>query len=173
MCTFVMAEPVQRVDSTEFAACVMKLVLCLDLCHTLVINKDSKFLGVFKDVCNLLHMNCHVLSGGNHDPMIVERINRYLSRGLKVLANERGTIHVATEAILLLIYPWNLAPIPGTDISRSLVAVGPQFSFPIDFSAAKHLKLMSSPANAVSFSRDQATLLTASREIGKVLLDEH
>ena len=65
------------------------------------------------------------------------------------------------EAILLLLYAWNSAPIPGTDISRCLVALGREFHFPIDFSADKHLALTSTPASVTSYSRDLATRLSA------------
>jgi hypothetical protein len=56
--------------------------------------------------------------------MLVERVNRYLNKGLKIMTNERDSVRVAMEAILLFLYAWNSAPIPGTDISRCLVALG-------------------------------------------------
>ena len=65
-----------------------------------------------------------MLSGGNHNPMLVERVNRYLKMGLKVMTNERDSVCFAMEAILLLLYAWNSAPIPGTDLSQSFVALG-------------------------------------------------
>ena len=49
--------------------------------------------------------------------MLVERVNHYLYKGLKIMTNERDSIRVALEAILLLIYAWNSCPVPGTDIS--------------------------------------------------------
>ena len=58
---------------------------------------------------------------------------------------------------------WNLAPIPGTDLSRSLVAVGHDFSFPVVFLASKHFELTSSPESIKSFARTQAELLSASQ----------
>ena len=68
--------------------------------------------------------------------MLVERLNRYLNEGLRIMTNERDSTRVALEAILLLIYAWNSSPVPGTDISRrSMVAVGREFAFPINFSS--------------------------------------
>jgi hypothetical protein len=64
--------------------------------------------------------------------MLVERINCYLNKGLKIMTNERDSVCIALEAILLLIYAWNSCPVPGTDISRSPIAVGREFAFPID-----------------------------------------
>ncbi len=50
------------------------------------------------------------------------------------MTNECNSVHIALEAILLLLYAWNSCPIPGTDISRSLlVAIGREVAFPIGF----------------------------------------
>ncbi len=105
--------------------------------------------------------------------MIVERVNRYLTKGLKIMTNERDSVRIALEAILLLLYAWNSCPIPGTDISRSLVAVGREFAFPIDYSTNKHWELTSSPTSVESYSRDLATRLSALREVAHLLVNEH
>jgi hypothetical protein len=173
MTSFAILEPVKSKDAKGFAAALMRVLLRFGLCHTLVLDKASAFFGVFREVVELLQLNHHVLSGENHDGMLVERINRYLNKGLKVMTNERDSVRVATEALLLLIYAWNSAPIPGTDLPRSLVVCGRVFQFPIDISAAKHLDLTSSPAAVESYAKDQAMLLSASRDIARVLLDEH
>jgi hypothetical protein len=131
-------EPVANPSATMFASAIMKIQLRYGFCHTLVLDKDSKFFGVCHEALDLLQINCHVLSGGNHNPMLVERVNWYINKGLKIMTNERGSIRVALEANLLLIYAWNSCSIPGTDILRSLVAVGRKFAFPIDYSAGKH-----------------------------------
>jgi hypothetical protein len=65
--------------------------------------------------------------GYNHNLMMVECINCYLNKGLKIMANEQGTNRIAMEAILLLPYAWNSAPIPGTNLSRCFVALGQEF----------------------------------------------
>ena len=92
--------------------------------------------------------------------MIVERLNRYLNAGLRIMTNEHDSVRIALEAILLLIYAWNSCPVPETDIYRSLVAVG-RFAFPIDFSAGKNAKLISSPSSVANYSRELATWLDA------------
>ena len=71
--------------------------------------------------------------------MLVERICRYFNKGLTIMCNERDTVQVALESLLLLLYVWNSCPVLGTDISRtSLVAVGREFAFPIDYLSGKH-----------------------------------
>jgi hypothetical protein len=112
MCTFAAVEPVSNASAKTFASAIMKIIFRYGLSHTVVLDKDSKFLGVCRESLDLLHINCHILSGGNHNPMLVERVNRYLNKGLKIMTNEHDSIRVALEAILLLIYAWNSCPVP-------------------------------------------------------------
>ena len=172
MCTFAAVEPVSNASAKTFASAIMKIMLRYCLSHTVVLDKDSKFLGVCRESLDLLHINCHILSGGNHNPMLVERVNRYLNKGLKIMTNERDSIRVALEAILLLIYAWNSCPVPGTDISRSLVAVVREFQFPIDFSSGKAAALSSMPGSVESYSRLLAERLGACHEVALLLVCE-
>ena len=105
--------------------------------------------------------------------MLIECINRYLNKCLRIFCNEHNSIRVALEDILMLLYAWNLAPIAWTDLSHSIVAVGREFSFPIDFPASKHLELTSSPESVQSYTKTQAEFVNASRDIEKVFLKEH
>ncbi len=81
MCGFACMEPITRAFATTFASAIMKILLHYGFCHTIVLDKDSKFFGVCCKAINLLKINCHVLSGANHNLMIVERINWYLTNG--------------------------------------------------------------------------------------------
>jgi hypothetical protein len=148
--------PVGNPSATKFASVIMKIQLRYGFCHTLVLDKDSKFFGVCREALDLLQVSCHVLSGGNHNPMLVERVYGYINKCLKIMTNDRELIQVALEAILLLIYAWNSCSIPGTDISRSLVAVGCEFAFPIDYLAGKHWELVSSPSTVRTYSKNLA-----------------
>ncbi len=172
MTSFSIMEPVKHATSTTFASALMKIQLQFSLCHSIILNKDTKFLGTFKDACGLLQLNRHVLLGNNHNPMIVKCIICYLNQCLKITANERGTVWIAMEAILLLLYTWSSAPIPGTDLSRCFVALGREFQFLIDFSTNKHWELTSTLASVQSYARDLATQFTASRKIAKNLVKE-
>jgi hypothetical protein len=173
MCTFAAMEPVTNPLATTFASAIMKIILRYGFCHTVVLDKDSKFFGVCDESLDLLKINCHILSDGNHDPMLVERLNCYLNKGLKIMVNERNSPQIALEALLLLIYAWNSCPVPGTDISHSLVAVGCKFQFPIKFSSGKHIELMSAPGTVVSYSRELASRLGACHQIATILVEEH
>ena len=172
MCSFACMEPITRVLATTFASAIMKILLRYGFCHMVVLDKDSKFFGVCREAIDLLKINCHVLSSANHSPMIIERVNRYLTKGLKIMYNERDSVRVALEAILLLLYEWNSCPVPGTNISRSLVAVGREFTFLIDFSSGKHWELTSSPSTVVSYSKELATRLATCRQVAELLVRE-
>ena len=88
-----MEETVQHANLTTFVSGIMKIQLQFGFCHTIVLNKDSKFFGAFKEAVD----NRHILSGGNHNPMLVERVNGYLNKGLKIMTNKRDSVRVADE----------------------------------------------------------------------------
>jgi hypothetical protein len=173
MTAFSICEPTPEQNAATFAAALMRIWLRFGFSHTLVVDKDSKFLGVFAETARLLSINIHVLSGGNHNPMIVERVNRFLNASLTIFCNERGTNRVAEEGILMALYAWNSAPVVGTDVSRSLIVVGREFQFPIDFSADHHSILTSTPIGVTNFAKDQATLLSCCRKIAQELISHH
>ena len=115
----------------------------------------------------------HVLSGENHNPVIVERINRQLNNYLTIFCNERGTNRAALEGILMTLYGWNSAPVICTNISCSLLITGREFQFPIDFSTEQHQSLTSTPLKVNGFAADQARLLSCGRELAKHLIHTH
>ena len=98
MCTFGALEPISGANATAFASAIMKIQLRFGFCHTIVVGKDSKFFGVFKQSLDLLKINTHVISGDNHNAMIVERLCRYFNKGLRIMTNECGTVLVALES---------------------------------------------------------------------------
>ena len=144
MCTFAVGEPVSKLSSTTFAQALMSIMLRFGFAHTVVLDKDSKFLSVFKEMCQLLTLNTHTISAGNHGAMLVEHVNEYLNRGLKIFKGERGTPAISREAVLMLLYAWNACPVPLTDITRSMIVTGREFAFPIDFSHEKAVELTGS-----------------------------
>jgi hypothetical protein len=105
--------------------------------------------------------------------MMVEHVNRCLTKSLKIMTNERDSDRIALKAILLLLYAWKSCPIPSTGISWSLVAVSREFAFPIDYSTNKHWELTSSPISVESYSKDLTTRLSALRKVAQLLFHEH
>jgi hypothetical protein len=170
MCGFACMEPITSALATTFSSAIMKVLLRYGFCHTIVLNKDSKFFGVCRKTIDLLQINCLIPSSANHNSMIDKRVNQYFNKGLKIMYNERDSVRVALEAILLLLYAWNSCPVPDIDISCSLIAVGREFAFPIDFSSGKHWELTSSPSTVISYSKKLATRLAACCLVAKLLV---
>jgi hypothetical protein len=138
MCSFGILEPVTGATAFTFASAIMKMQLCVGFCHAIVLDKDSKFFSVCMESLDLLNINCHVLSGDNHNPMLVKQLCRYLNKGLRIMTNECNSVRVALEALLLLLYAWNSCPSSGSDISCSLMAIGRELAFTMDFSTGMH-----------------------------------
>jgi hypothetical protein len=172
ICSFACMEPVSKPSSTTFASAIMGILLRYSFCHTAVLDKDNKFFGICCKALDLLKINCHVLLGSNHNPMLVEHLNRYLNKGLYIMCNERDSVWVALKAILLLLYAWNSCPVPGADIARNLAAVGREFAFPIDFLSGKHCELTSSASTVVSYLKDLAAQLSACCLVAELLVEE-
>ena len=100
-------------------------------------------------------------------------INCFLNSSLTIFCNERRTNKVALEGMITALYAWNSAPVVGTDISRSLLVVGREFQFPIDFSANMHHVLTSNPVKVNSFTSDHARILSYYREVARKLIHHH
>ena len=165
-------EPVVNANATLYASTIMKTILFFGFCHTCVLDKDRKFFGVCREALDLLQINPHVLSSGSHNPMLVERLNWYLNKGLWIMTNESNSNRIALEAILLLVYAWKLCPVPGTDILHCMVALWHKFSFPIDFSMGKHAELYSAPGTVDSDSKQLPTCLSCCQAVAELLVKE-
>ena len=152
MRTFAVAEPVPESNSTTYAQTLSMIMLRFGLAHTILIDKNSKFYAVFAQSCLLLFLNVQTVISENHDAIIVERVNRYLNKCLKIFNHGRGTPAVSREAISLLIYAWNSCLVPLTDITRSMIVCGRDFFFPIEFSHETAVKLTSSKQWVDTFS---------------------
>ena len=127
------------------------IMLRFGLARTIVLDKDSNFYAVFAQSCLLLDLNVHTVSSDNHDAIIVERVNRYLNKGLKIFTQERGTPAVSREAILLLIYAWNSCPVPLTYIKRSMIVCGRDFPSQLTSHTKQQLSLQVQSNGSIHF----------------------
>ena len=160
MCTFSAMELVANANVTTYASVMTKIHLRVGFCHTVILDKERKLFGVCPEALGLLKINCHTLSGSNHNSMLVEQLNWNFNDGLKIMANEHNSSHVTLEAnILLLIYAWNLCPVPSTGISHSMVVLGCEFIFPINFLTGKQAELYLLPNTVESYLGNLATCL--------------
>jgi hypothetical protein len=92
MSSFACMESITNASAATFASAIMKMLLQYGFCHTAVLDKNSKFFGVYSEALDLLKINQHVLSGANHNPMLIKRVNCYLTKGLKIMCNECDSV---------------------------------------------------------------------------------
>ena len=130
---FIVCHPVSNTTSDDLARVFMEEVLLkVGLCGLVVVDAASAFLSNFKDMCDALGLRFHQAARGNHKAVSVERFFRYLNKAVAIAANDRNTNQVFVETAHCAAYAWNSSCIDGTDIVRSVVAVGREFKFPLD-----------------------------------------
>ena len=83
-------------------------------------------------MCSILGIKFHAAARGNHKAVSVERFFRFLNKLLTIHANDRATNQVFIETSECAAYAWNSSAIDGTDIIRSVAALGREFKFPLD-----------------------------------------
>eukprot|EP00956_Cyclotella_meneghiniana_P009859 scaffold13641_cov42-Cyclotella_meneghiniana.AAC.3 len=126
MTGFACIEGLNESNSASFAAAIMRIMLRYGMAHTLILDKDSKFYGTFKETGQLMKIKTHTISPANHDAMLVKRLNRYYNKALKIFVSKHNRdSRVGHEGLFLANYAWNCLPVPGTDISRCLMVTGP------------------------------------------------
>jgi hypothetical protein len=98
---------------------------------------------------------------------------RYLNKATTISTNDRDTNQVFIETVHCATYAWNSSTIDGTDITRSVAAIGRPFAFPLDIT----LSTTPSPsygnvANLHSFIRLAQRNSTFATEILKIITEE-
>jgi hypothetical protein len=101
-----------------------------------IVDADSLFAGVFKQLFQLLRIPVDAVSPENHKAIRNERFHRYLNKVQRINTADVDSLFRWKQGVLFSLYAWNAAPIDGTDLPRSLVAVGRNFPFPIDLTNA-------------------------------------
>jgi hypothetical protein len=172
MTGFSALEPIKDMNSSSFKF-IYVILLCYGLSHCVVTDPDSKFKGEFKKAFATLGIYHHMDARGKHNGIIVERFNRFLNSGLRVFNNDRASNRVFIEGAQTLLYWWNSCPVLGTDLSRSLLVVGREFRFPIDFEANKQVSYVESETDVKLFADNLTDVLLKSREIYTILISEH
>ena len=128
-----LANPTAETLSTLF---MKSFPLKVGLCGLVVVDDDSKFKSHFVTMCRTLNIRHHCIAKRNHQALSVERFFRVLNKTVTIAANDRKVppSHVFIETAQCTAYAWNSSPIDGTDILRSVAALGREFKFPFDLS---------------------------------------
>ena len=117
-------------------------------------------------------MNLHVTSGGNHNTIMVETFNALSNKVLRIFCSERDTTICFVKGAQILAYAWNLVTRAEIDMSRSLVVVGREFQFLIDF-IENYINMDITSLNKNQYAMDLKHRLTKCREVYKVLIAEY
>ena len=102
MTGFAIIEELTELNSVAFTKVAMKVLLQQGICHTFIVDKDSKFRSLFEKVIGTtLKINVYPTSGGNHDAIMVERFNAFLNKSLRIFCSERDTTLAFVEGAQL------------------------------------------------------------------------
>ena len=130
---FVIGVSVTTITADQLAVDFFQNVLLkVGLCGMVVVDAGSTFAGVFQDMCSILGIRYHQAARGNHKAVSVERFFRYLNKAVTIATNDRN-LRATMPSVSIAIYAWNACPIDGTEIVRSVPAIGREFKFPIDY----------------------------------------
>ena len=150
MIQFVVVVPVPDENSATLASYFMQYVLIkFGLCHLVVLNDCTSFKRYFIAMCQALNINYDILAKRNHKGLSVEHFYHFLNKSVTIAAEERGTANIFVPAGITAGYAWNSVPIDGTDILRSIPAIGRKLKFPLDINLNAMSKLVQNNANAV------------------------
>jgi hypothetical protein len=56
-----------------------------------VVDEGKEFCSLFRQMCSLLWIRCHVVTKRNHKAVGVERYHHFLNHSQRIYAEERGT----------------------------------------------------------------------------------
>jgi hypothetical protein len=130
---FILSQSISDVSAVGLAHTFMQeMLLKVGLCGLIVVDAASAFRDVFEAMCKTLDIRFHAAARGNHKAVSVERYFRFLNKAVAIAANDRNTNQIFVETAQCAAYAWNSSCIDGTDIVRSVAAVGREFQFPLD-----------------------------------------
>jgi hypothetical protein len=130
---FVVSSVTFDTKATVLAKLFMEdVILSFGMVAVVVVDADSRFRGVFEEVCTILKITMWPLARGNHKGLSVERYHRFLNKTQAIAGQDRGTHEVFQQNAKTSQYAWNSAPIDDTDVMRSVAAIGREFRFPLD-----------------------------------------
>ena len=147
---FVVVVPVLDDSSATLASYFMQnVIMKLGLYHLIVLDDGTPFKGVFIAICQALNINYDILAKRSHKGLSVEYFRRFLNKSVTIAAEERGTTNIFVPDGIAAGYAWNSAPINGTDILRSIPAIGRELKFLLYINLNAMPKLVQNNANAV------------------------
>ena len=166
MTQFVVSVPIERTDSSYIARMFMECVLLkFGICAMVVVDEGSEYRRTFEQMCKALVIRFHPVAKRNHKAVGVERYHRFLNHSQKIATEQRRTSEIFVECGMTTAYAWNASCIDGTDIVRSIPAIGRELKYPLDIleseipqqvddNSAAIVSYMQYLSNDVTFSRE-------------------
>lgn len=171
---FAISSVTYNITALELSQLFMSdVVLSFGMCAVVVVDAGSTFKGIFEEMCKILDITYWVLARGNHKGNGAERYHRYLNKVQTIEGNNIGTNTNFMRIAKTTQYAWNSSPIDGTDIVRSIAAVGREFRFPLDVKLSELPPLNDKSNNALyNYLRDVSTESTFAISILQILIEE-
>ena len=171
---FAIASPTFTITAAHLATLFMEqVVLTFGMCAVVVIDDGSPFKKEFKEMCTILRIKYWVLARGNHKGLGVERFHRFVNKVETIDGNDRGSHDGFIRTAKTAQYAWNSAPIDGTDVVRSLAAVGRVFRFPLDVDLSPTPTLNDTTnSNLFSYLRESSDESQFALSIVQILVEE-
>ena len=97
-----------------------------------VVVDDIKFMAIFEAMAKALIIRLHRVAKRIHKAIGVERFHNFLNHNATIISSARQTHKCFVEVALISAYAWNAMQIDGTDIIRSIPAIGRLLKFPMN-----------------------------------------
>jgi hypothetical protein len=134
---FVLVNAADNIAAHDLAPLsVQEVLLKIGFCGLVVVDDGSNFKGLFIAICDILSIDVHVAACGIHKTVGVKRFHQFLNKAAAIVSNDRGTNTIFVEAAHTAACAWHSSPIDGTDMIRSVPAIGWPFCFMFDLSFA-------------------------------------
>ena len=89
-----------------------------------VVDKGNEFAGTFSTVLDTLQIPHETASPENHRRIRNERFHRLLNKVQAINTADYSSFFLWLQGTLFVAYAWNATPADGTDIPRSVAAIG-------------------------------------------------
>ena len=171
---FVVVVPVPGMTASVIAKYFMQeILLKFGIRHLVVMNDGTPFKGAFILACDALHLKYECVVKRDHKAVLVEKFHRFLNKVVTIAVEDRKTLVCFTEAGIVAGYAWNSAPIDGTDIFRSIPAIGRELRFSIDIPSTTLPQLTTNQADSVvNYLRLTDSSKRFATEILKILIED-
>lgn len=113
------------------------MLLNFGLSLVVIVNEGTDFMHICIQTMKVLKTRLHTVSKRNHKAVGLERYHRFLNHAAIIVSAIQDILKCFIEAIMLAAYAWNAIPFDGTDIPRSIPAIGRPLKSPMNIAIAE------------------------------------